>query len=609
MMKLKHTLLVLILFLLRFSAFSQDVAVIANYPEVVRAGEQFAISWVINSGGGEFEAPSFDGFYKLMGPQTSYSSSTQMINGKVTRETSYTYTYYVQALKAGKFVIPPALFTLKNKTYKSDSLTIEVIGSNAAGTDPSAPDGTEGGSGIENTGNSKDEIFLNLTFNRKEVYIGEGIVATVKLFTRVDLSGINEIKYPSFEGFLKNDLNTPPLTSLRRENVNGTVYGTGVIQQFLLYPQVTGDITIDPVSITVLVQQKSGQSDPFFGDFFSTYTTVPKAVLSGISKIKVKPLPGNKPDDFSGIVGKVSLQAELDHDSVLVNDAVNLKITVTGSGNLKLANAPKLKLSPDIEVYEPKVSDELKNGVSGTSGRKVFEYLLIPRHNGDFTIPPVTYSYFDISTNQYRTLKLDELRFHARKGTDQGGSGITVFGGVSREEVKYIGKDIRFIKSQPGTLKKSGNLFFSKRLYYSSYILALLTFFIVLFIRREQMRRNANITLVKNRKAGKIAVKRLKNASECLKTGQMDKFYEEILKAVWGYLSDKLSIPVSDLTRATAVNSLMSRGIGEEMVSSLTTLLDVCEYARFAPSSSGTEAEKVFEDAAQFIKSVENSNV
>ncbi len=217
---------------------------------------------------------------------------------------------------------------------------------------------------------------MNLSLNRKEVFVGEHIVVTIKIFTRVDISGINEIKFPGFEGFLKTDLETPPLTSLRRENVNGTIYGTGIVQQFLLYPQISGDIKIDPVQISVLIQQKSGNSDPFFGDFFSTYTTIPKAIASLPVTVKVNPLPGARPADFSGIVGKASITASLDKDSVTVNDPVNLKLVLSGNGNLKIANAPELKLPADIEIYDPKITDNLKNGIGGTSGQKVFEYLL-----------------------------------------------------------------------------------------------------------------------------------------------------------------------------------------------------------------------------------------
>ena len=599
----KLRLIPVLFILIFFRTAAQDISVVADYPEVVATGQQFAVSWTINSGGGDFIEPSFTGLYKLMGPQTSYSSSTQIINGKISRETTYTYVYYLQAMTPGKYVIPPAGYKYKNKTYYSDSLRIEVTGNGTA------QQGVAGRSG-QNVQNediaSDDDIFVNLILDKKEVFLGQHIVATVKIYSRVDISGINEIKYPGFEGFLKTDLETPQLTSLRRENINGRLYGTGIVQQFLLYPQKPGEITIDPVQISVLIQQKSGQSDPFFGDFFQTYTTVPKAIFSKALKIKVNPLPGIKPDDFSGIVGKASITATANKDSVNVNDAVNLKIVISGSGNLKLANAPGIQMPADVEVYDPKVTDNLTNNSGGTSGQKIFEYVLIPRHYGEYKIPPVKYSYFDLSTRRYETLTTPEISFYARKGNDQN-AGITVYGGVSKEDVKYLGRDIRFIKSNPGALRKSGNLIAAKRSYYTFYAFALILFFAVLFVRREHIRRNSDLTSVRNRKAGKVAARRLKEAEKCLREKQTDRFYEEILKALWGYLSDKLNIPVSELTRSSAVQSLTEKGIPEEEINTLSSIIDNCEYARYAPSSSSEEAGKLYDGASGFIRYVENS--
>ncbi|MCX6326798.1 MAG: BatD family protein, partial [Bacteroidia bacterium] len=519
-------------------------------------------------------------------------------------QTSYSYVYYFQAVKEGKYVIAPATFTLKNKTYASDSMYIEVVGNSSRKQNVSAEgNNTANESGVESSGG---DIFVNLSLNRKEVYLGEHIVVTVKIYTRVNISGINEIKFPSFNGFLKSDLVTPPLTSLQQENINGTVYGTGVVQQFLLYPQITGEINIDPVQLSVLIQQKSAQSDPFFGDFFTQYQTIPRAIASQSVKVNVKSLPGIQPDDFSGIVGKLDLKAVLNKDSVNVNDAVNFKIALSGSGNLKIAATPELKLSPDIEVYDPKISDDIKNGLNGTSGQKSFEYLLIPRHYGDFTIPAITYSYFNTSSGKYEKLTTREFHFYARKGNEQN-TGVTVYGGVSKKDIKYLGKDIRFIKSGSGRLTKSANIILSKRSFYSAYAFALFAFLVILFIRREHIRRNSDLSIVRNRKAGKVAVKRLGTASLCLKNEQIDKFYEEILKAIWGYLSDKLNIPVSDLTRNNAITCLTERGIDEDRIINLNEILDACEYSRFAPSASGTEASTIYEGASQFIKSVENS--
>ena len=601
---MKKALLYQLIFLISYSLSAQDVSVKAEYPAAVNAGEQFTVMWTVNAGGGEFTAPSFNGFYKLMGPQTSFSSSTQIINGKMSAQTSYSYVYYLQAVKEGKFVIAPAVFILKNKTYSSDSMHIEVAGATAQKQNV-----TSGGTNSSNdteVESSGRTLFVNLSVNRREVFLGEPVVATVKIYSRVNIAGINEIKYPAFNSFLKSDIETPPLTSLRQENVNGTIYGSGVIQQFLLYPQVTGEINIDPVQISVLVQQKTrGEADPFFGDFFSSYQTVPKAAESQSVRIKVKPLPGVQPVDFSGVVGKLDLRATLNKESVNVNDAVNFKIIISGNGNLKIASAPILKLSPDIEVYDPKITDDLKNRLNGTTGQKSFEYLLIPRHNGDFTIPPVSYSYFNIAAGRYEKLTTEEFHFSAQKVKGQN-SGATVYGGVSKEDVKYLGKDIRFVKSDPGSLKKSDNILVTKQSFYSAYAFSLLAFLLILFLRREHIRRNSDVSLVKNRKAGKVAIKRLHSASVCLKNEEIDQFYDEILKALWGYLSDKLNIPVSDLSRNNAIASLQEQGIEEDMIKNLAEILDACEFARFAPSSSETEAASIYEGASQFIKSVEN---
>jgi len=592
------------LLFLTVSLYAQDIKVLAEYPSVVEAGQQFSVKWIVNSGGGQFSAPSFEGFYKLMGPQTSYSSSTQIINGRMSQQTTYSHQYYLQSLEAGTYVIPPASFTLKNKTYYSDSIRIEVVGTGTARQNVQAGSGNESGQ-IETAGK---EILLDLTVSRKEVYIGEHLTAIIKIYTRVDLSGINEIKYPPFTGFLKTDIETPALTSLKQENIKGTVYGTGVIQQFLLYPQVTGEITIDPVQISVLVRQRAGESDPFFGDFFSTYQTVPKAVFSPVVRINVKPLPGIKPDDFSGVVGTLGIKASLDKDTVTVNDAVNFKITLSGNGNLKFASAPDLKLPPDVEIYDPRVTDNIKNTINGTSGQRTFEYLLIPRHHGDFTIPSISYSYFNTSAGKYETLTTGEFNFNVRRGSDEStSSGITVYGGLSKEDVKYVGQDIRFIKTELGKVVRSANIIITKRSFCSIYAVAFMLFLGVLFARREHIRRNADITAVRNRKAGKVAGKRLREASACMKREEIDRFHEEILKSVWGYLSDKLNIPVADLTRNNALTALKGRGVKEEVLDSLVSILDKCEYARYAPSSTATEATEIYNGASKFIRAVENS--
>lgn len=594
------------------TAKGQDVTVKVDYPSMVRVGQQFSVMWTVNTGGGEFSAPSFDGFYRIAGPQTSFSSSTQIINNKVTRETSYTYVYYLQALTEGRYVIGPASFTLKNRTYRSDSIRIEVVNDTpGAQTQTQTQTQQQAGTGTKpaQVQSGGEDIFVRLILNRNEILMGEHILASVKIYTRIDISGISEIKFPSFDGFLKTDLETPPLTSLERENVDGVIYGTGVVQQFLLYPQVTGEIIIEPVQLTALMRQKAGRTDPFFGDvfgdFFSTYQTVHRAVISPGMKVRVKPLPGVRPADFSGFVGQLKINAVINRDSVTVNDAVNLKITISGSGNLRLATAPELNLPPDIEVYDPKVADEIRNSSAGTTGQRTFEYLLIPRHHGDFSIPPVSYSYFNTSTGSYERLTTDGMKFHAQRAPE-GATGITIYGGVAKEDVRYLGRDIRFIRSEPDRIDRTESLFISKSSFYTLYGFAAVVFLAILFIRREHVKRNADINAVRNRKAARIAAKRLKEASHCLKTGQTDRFHEEILKALWGYLSDKLNIPLSLLTRSNAFDNLKEKGVTEDVINNLGDILDKCEYARYAPASSEAAAVEIYDRASEFIRQIEN---
>lgn len=601
-MKRRFVYLILLFFVLPLSG--QEVQFSIEYPGVVTVGDQFRITWIVNSDAGEFIPPSFNGLYKIMGPQTSFSQSTQIINGKITRESSYSYTYYLQATSEGKFTIAPAAYKIKNNTYTSDTLHIQVL-KNGSGQQTIVSGNNTPSSNTE-VQNSGDDIFIKLTLNRNDVYIGEHIIATIKIYTKIDLAGLSEIKYPDFNGFLNQQIETPPLNNLQDENINGTVYGTGVIQQFLLYPQTTGEITIDPVQITALIQQRSNSGDPIFGNFFSTYETLPRVITSSAAKINVKPLPVNKPEGYSGAVGNFTMTSSLSSDTVNMNDAITYKIILSGTGNIKVAGNPVFILSPDIEVYDPKITDNSKTSISGASGDKIFEYLLIPRHNGDYTIPAVQYSFFNTSKKQYETLRTNGYQFHVLKGDDTGAP-VTVYGGVSKEDVQYVGKDIRFIKSKVDNIVLAGSSLVTKRSFYSIYGFSLLIFLVVLFIRKEHVKRNSDLKSVRNRKAAKVARQRFLVASKLMNTGSTDRFYEEVLKAIWGYLSDKLNIPISELTRTNSIEALKNAGATDDLIEEMIIVLDKCEFARYAPSAAETEVENIFESASGLIKDIENT--
>jgi hypothetical protein len=595
----KLLLIFLSVILLPNALLSQEITIRVDYPAVVAVGEQLRIVWTVNTSGGDFSAPQFDGFYKMSGPNVSYSQSTRIENGRRTSETSYSYVFYLQALREGKYTIPAASYSKGGKTYTSESASIEVVGD--ASRRQTAPGASESTSAQQSGG---AEIFVRLILNKKEVFLGEPVAATVKLYTRIDISGINEVKYPTFNGFLKEEIPTPQLTSLERENVNGTIFGTGVFQKFLLYPQKTGEIIIDPVQITVLMRQQSGAGDPFFGDMFQTFTTVPRMVTGEAMKINVKPLPAGRPADFMGAVGSFDLRAEINRDTVQVNDAVNLKLILTGRGNIKLADAPVLTIPAGLESYDPKMTLNATNSESGTNGTKTFDYLIIPRIAGDYTIPAVNYSFFDPASGQYVRIATKPFNLHAVNS----GETVTnqqIYGRIAGEEIRYLGKDIRFIKTTPPQLRKSANWLLTRRSFFSLYGFAAMVFIVVVVARREQVKRNSDRIKVKNRKAGKIASHRLRIARKYLKLNDNEKFYEEVLRAIWGYTGDKLNIPVSELTRSRGVDELINRGVTEPLIDSLLDLAGLCEMVRYAPSSTTYNPDDIYSEASRIIRELD----
>ena len=595
--------IILIQLILCINLSAQEIRLTVEAPSVVAVGEQFRIRWTANSRGGDFQVPELSDFYILSGPQTSYNQSTQIINNKVTSTISNTYTYYVQATKEGKFTIPPGKYILKKKEYLSEPVEIEVVSEKGnVNTQVNRNKRTE-----ENMieGASSNDLYVRLLVNKREIFIGEHIVANLKLYSRVNLSGIQEVKYPDFQSFLKEDIETPPLRSLERENVKGTIYGTGILQRFLLYPQRTGTISIDPASLTVLLQQKSKSNDPFFGDFFSSFTTVPKMIATLPVEITVKPLPSGAPESFDGAVGDFSISSNISADTVNVNDAITYRIVLRGQGNMKLTSAPELALPPDIEIYEPKTNSNLKTSVSGTSGSKSFEYVLIPRYHGEFTIPPVEYSYFDPSSGKYRKLRTAEHSFFVLH-TEQEQEGTEVYGGMSKENVRFLGKDIRYIITRKPGFRTAKSILLSNNIFLYSYPGLLILFIILIVLRREQIKRNSDIARVRNRKAAGIASRRLKQADECLKNNDTEGFYAELLKAIWGYLSDKFNIPLSELSSDTVNSILVSNKLAKDILEELQEVIKKCEYARYSPDSDISTADDIYRKAEKIIKTIEN---
>lgn len=597
----------IILILFAKCAFSQDVTFTASAPEVVELGQQFRLIYKVNAKASNFSAPAIDAFTVLAGPSTSQSSNVSIINGKVTQNFELQYTYIVQAMKEGEFTIPAAEIVVDKKTYKSNPINIEVI----KGA-PKQDRSTRNGAGMNQAQQKAEKtnqvsgsgLYIKILVNKTKVHREEHIIATIKLFSRFNVTRLDNAKLPSFEGFITEDIEVPPITHLNRERIGDQVYLTGVLKKYVLYPQKNGEIKIDPFELDVYYQKQTNRrSRSIFDDFFGSVETEGRKVISNPVTINVSSLPENKPFNFSGAVGKLNMTATVSNSNVKTNDAVNLKVKISGNGNIKYINPLSIDFPADFDVYDPKITDNIKYTEKGAIGNKSFEYLMIPRHAGEFTIPAFTFSYFDTETDNYKTQKAGPFNISVAKSESD--TTITVSSAFTKEDVKFLGQDIRFIKKNNIKLKKAGRFLFGSRTFYLAYILGILLFVIVFLFRRKKMKENANVMLVKNKKANKFARKRLNKASGFMKHNQKEAFYEELVKALWGYISDKLGISVSNLSKDNARGEMLNKNVDEEYINQILNIIDRCEYARYAPVTEETKMDTLYNDAIKVISKLQ----
>ncbi len=587
--------------------FAQDVKFTASAPEVVELGQQFRLIYTVNAQASNFSAPAIDAFSILAGPSTSQSSNVSIINGKVTQTSELRYTYIVQANKEGGFAIPPAELVVDGKTYKSNQIKIKVIKGGARQIDPAtnATHASQGNNLRNQSQVSNKDLYIKIFVDKTKVHREEHLVATVKLFSRLNVTRLENAKLPSFEGFIVEELEVPPLNSLNREQINGQVYLTGVLKKYVLYPQKSGKIEIEPFQLDVYYQKpnNSRRSRSIFDDFFGSMESEGRKVVSNSVNINVSDLPGNKPYNFSGAVGKFKLSASIDNSNVKTNEAITLRVKVSGNGNLKYINPIDINFPADFEIYDPRVIDNIKQTEGGSIGNKIFEYLIIPRHAGKFTIPAFKFSYFDTQTDQYKTQKAGPFSINVVKS--EGDTTVTVSTVFTKEDVKFLGQDIRFIKKNNIQLNKINQFLFGSRIFYSIYLSSILLFFIIFLLRRKKMKENADVLFVKNKKANKFARKRLNKALGFMKLGQKEEFYEELVKALWGYISDKLGIPVADLSKDNARSQMLEKKVDEEYIDQVLNIIDRCEYARYAPATEETQMDTLYRDAIKVISKLQ----
>jgi len=585
-----------------FLAMADNIQFTMEGPEVVAAGEQFRLSFTLNENGSDLQLPDLSNFDVLMGPSTSQSSSIQIINGKTTQTSSFSYIFILRAKKEGKFTIRPASIKVGGKTYESNSLNIQIVkGQPQQAAGQSAPQGNQQKQDETPSGTiSKDNLFVHISVDKTNVSKGEQILATVKLYIsqNVPLNGFDEVKLPTYEGFWTKEINVPTQVSFTREVYNGKIYQVGILKKTILFPQQLGAIRINPFEITCLVRERVRKQQGFFDDFFDNYRVVKAKVVSDPVIINVKDLP-NQPANYSGAVGNFSFSGSIDKTNVKSNEAVTLKLNISGSGNLTLINPPKIELPTDFEAYEPKTTDKTTANDNGLNGSIAFEYLFITRYAGNYTIPAVQFVFFNPSSRQFETRSTEAFNIKVTKGKDDQNS--SVVSSYSKEDIKMIGKDIRFIKQNKAIFKPKGSSFYGTLEFYLIYILSIIGFAVFYILNRKKIKESANITLVRNKRANKVALKRLKEAAVFLKNNQAEQFYESVIKALWGYLSDKLSIPVADLSRQNTSSSLLEKEVEPEAVSELMKIIDDCEFARYAPAAFTGTMKEVYDGAAKVM--------
>jgi hypothetical protein len=601
-MRLK-LLSIILLLIAGITVKAQDISFTAQAQSAVVVGEKFQLSYTLNKEGSDIRLPSLQDFQILMGPSTSYSTSTSIVNGKVSRETSYTFTFILKALKEGAFTIPPATIKVDDEKVSSNSVSIKVVKADERTQQQNQE--TQVG-----TAPSDEDLFITLTPSKKSVYQGESLLLTTKIYTKVQLESLSIIKQPELSAFISQTLANQDGMSWSMENVNGRTYNVGTAEQKLLFPQKPGKITIEPLEIEFMVRQRVARSNSrsIFDDFFeSNYRTVKKRVKSQPFTIDIKPLPAGKPEGFSGGVGQLSMKTSITKNEVAVNDGITLKVVISGSGNHKFIEDPTIQFPADFDDFDAKISNNITNTASGMKGSKTYEYLMIPRHAGTFTIPSVKFSYFDPMKGQYLSDESGPITITVAKGEgDEVASSGMVRSNVNKENVKFIGKDIRFIKTDQTILKPIGTFLIGSLSFYLALFIPLSLFILVFIINQKRMKENANATLMKTKKANKMAIKRLKKSAHFLKTGEKEAFYEEVLRALWGYLSDKLSLPLSELSKDNAGEILKQSNVTEVVIADMMSILDTCEFARYAPASGAGEMDKLYKQTIATISQLEN---
>ena len=604
-------LIVILMALIAYStqAFADKVSFTASAPDAVVVGDQFRLSYTVTTQKvKDFRAPSIKGFDVLMGPSRSQQSSTQIVNGSVSSTSSITFTYILMANTAGEFTVPGASIVADGNQMISNSVKIKVLPQDQ--NHNSSRRNNDNSSSIQPSSNasvSNQDLFITATASKTNVYEQEAFVLTYKIYTRESNLQLNNAKLPDFKGFHSQEIEMTTNARWTPEHYKGRNYYTTVYRQFVLFPQQSGKLFIEPAQFQMTVNKPVQSADPFdaFFNGGNNVIEIKKPITTPKIAINVNPLPAGKPTNFLGGVGEFNISSSINSKELKTNDAITIKLVISGTGNLKLISNPEIKFPDDFEVYDPKVDNQVRLTKEGLTGNKVIEYLAIPRHAGTYKIPGVSFSYFDIRSKSYKTLNTEDYVINVEKGAGNADQVIANF--TNKEDLKVLGEDIRYIKQNEVTFQPKGSFFYGSMSYWLFYIIPALAFILFFIIYRKQAAENANVAKMRTKKANKVAIKRMKLAGKLLSENKKDAFYDEVLKALWGYISDKLNIPVSRLSKDNIEEKLRNHGVSEELIKEFLNALNDCEFARFAPGDENQAMDKVYSSSIEVISKMENS--
>jgi len=569
---------------------NKDIKFTASSESVVEAGEIFQIKFEANAEVENFSPPDFEGLDVISGPMTSSFSSIQIINGKQSQTVTNSYSYSVSCSEPGTITVKPAEITVDGNVYKSDSLQIKVVGN----------DSDVKSSPKQQKINTKEDIFLRTEFSKVNVYNGEFITATTKIYTKTDFQNISKIKFPDYSGFWSKSLKEPRQLIFHNELINGKKYSAALLKQILLFAVKPGKYTISPYEISLQIKKKDGKVRDFFGNIVDNYKLINKRLKTDKQIIVVRPLPQPIPYNFSGFTGKnVSVKAEADTKTLKTDESVNFKVTISGTGNLYMLNDFKLKLPEGLKYFKPETELKDRYTENGETGDKIFNFIITSEKTGTFKIPEVEFVYFDSDAGKYKTVYSEPITITVSEG-----KGYTL---NSDNEKVLSNKDIRYIKDVADTnFKKELFGFAGTQLFYLSYLILLLLFVLLIYFINKYKKANSDIKTVRKKKAGKVSQKRLKKASKYMSENNQKAFYKEISDAVWEYLSDKMSVNADELTQESIKELLQKRNVDEETADKLSEIIEICGYAQYSPAGEEAKPEIIYKNTENLINKLEN---